>query len=76
MFQKKLIKVELSPSKKLNFICFNETSVKMMQNTFHFMLKVLLVLEIFTFLSWIFRYVQKQLDKKAKVNFKIYNVKD
>ena len=28
---------------------------------------------IFKFLSWIFGHVEKQLDQKDKVNFKIYN---
>ena len=40
------------------------------------MLKTLFVLEIFKFLSWIFGYVEKRLDKKVKVNFKIYDVTD
>ena len=34
------------------------------------MLKPLLVLDIFTFLSWIFDYVENRFDEKAKVNFK------
>ena len=41
-----------------------------------FMLKALFVLEIFSFLSWLFGYAEKQLDKKAKFNFKIYDVTD
>ena len=36
----------------------------------YFMLKTLFVLEIFT-LSWLFGYVEKRLDKKTNVNFKI-----
>ena len=48
----------------------------MMKNAFYFMLKALFVLEIFTFLSWLFGYVEKRLDKKAMVNFKIYDVTD
>ena len=32
--------------------------------------KALFVLKIFKFLSWIFGYEVKQLDKKNKVNFK------
>ena len=36
------------------------------------MLKALFVLEIFTFLSWLFGYVEKWLDKKTMVIFKIY----
>ena len=33
------IKVGLSPSKKITFICFNESPLKMMQNAFYFNLK-------------------------------------
>ena len=40
------------------------------------MLKALFVLEIFTFLSCLFGYVEKWLDKKAMVNFKIYDFTD
>ena len=43
---------------------------------FYFMLKALFVLEIFKFLSWIFGYVEKQLDKKTVVHFKIYDATD
>ena len=48
----------------------------MMKNTFYFMLKALLVLETFTFLSRFFGYVEKQLGKKAQVDLKIYDVTD
>ena len=47
----------------------------MMKNAFYFMLKALFVLEIFKFL-FCFGYVKKRLHKKAKVNFKIYDVTD
>ena len=40
------------------------------------MLKSLFVFEIFTFLSCLFGYAEKQLDKKALVSFKIYDVTD
>ena len=43
-----------------------------MKNVFYFMLKALLFQEIFNFLSWI-GYLGKLLDKKVKVNFKIYD---
>ena len=43
-----------------------------MKNAFYFMLKAVFVLEIFT----LFVYVEKRLDKKADVNFKIYDVID
>ena len=38
-----------------------------MKNNFYFMLKALFVLKIFTFLSWLSGYVEKPLDKKAKI---------
>ena len=36
------------------------------------MLKALFVLDIFAFLSWLFGYAEKRLDKKAIAKFKIY----
>ena len=39
-------------------------------------LKSLLFLEIFTFLSWRFSYIEKRFDTKVEVVFKIYEVKD
>ena len=42
-----------------------------MKNALYFMLKALFILEIFTFLSCVFGYVEKRLDNKAMVNFKI-----
>ena len=47
-----------------------------MKNAFYIKLKALFILDIFTFLSWRFGHVEKQLDKKAEVNFKIYDVTD
>ena len=46
-----------------------------MKNAFCFMLKAPFVLGIFTFLSWLFSHVGKQLDKKAKVNSKFMTSK-
>ena len=46
-----MLKVGLSPSKKVAFIFFNKSSLKMMKNAFYFMLKALFVLVIFTLLS-------------------------
>ena len=43
-----------------------------MKNAFYSVLKAL-VLEVFKFLSWLFGYVEKQLIKKAMVNFNIYD---
>ena len=50
----------------------------MIKNDFYFLLKLkaLLVLEITKFLSWLFAYVEKLFDKKAIVNFNIYDVTD
>ena len=46
-----------------------------MKNDFYFMLKALFILEISKFLCWLFDYLEKQFDKKAMVNFKIYKYK-
>ena len=46
------------------------------KNAFYFMFTAFFILEIFTLLSWLFDYVEKRLDKKAKANFKIYGFKD
>ena len=40
------------------------------------MKKACFVHKTFTFLHWLFGYVEKRLDKKAMVNFKIYDVTD
>ena len=40
------------------------------------MLKAPFVLGIFKFLSRLFGYIEKRLEKMAKVNFKIYDVTD
>ena len=47
-----------------------------MKNAFYFMLKTFFVLVIFLLLSLVFGYLKKRLDKKAIVNFKIYDVTD
>ena len=60
-----LFKVGLLHSKKTVFIDFNESSLKTMKNDSYFMLKALFVLDIFTFLYWLFGYVEKRLDKAA-----------
>ena len=49
--KKDCVKVRLSPSKKFFFVCFNGSSSKMMKNAFYFMLKALVILKIFKFLS-------------------------
>ena len=70
------LKIGLPAPKKVALISSNETSLKMMRNAFYLMLKALFVLEIFTFLSCLFGYGVKRLDKQAKVNLKIYVVTD
>ena len=65
------IVIGLPSFKKIVFIYFNESPLKMIKSAFYFMLKDLLVLELFTSLSWLFGYVEKQLHKKALFNFKI-----
>ena len=47
-----------------------------MEIALHFMLKALFILKIFTFWSWLFGHVEKRFDKKAMVNFKIYDITD
>ena len=46
-----------------------------MKDAFYFMLKAVFVFEIFTFLSW-FSHAEKRLNKKVKVNSKIYDATD
>ena len=53
-----------------------ESPLKMMKNTFYFVLKAIFILGIFTFLSWLFGYVEKRLDKKAKVIVNFFNATD
>ena len=45
-----------------------------MKNAFYFTIKSVFVLKIFTFLSWLFDYVEKRLDEGIRVNFKFYYV--
>ena len=52
-------KVGLSPSKKICATCLIESPLKMMKNAFYFILKALLVLKIFKFLSRLFGHVEK-----------------
>ena len=49
---------------------------EIIQNSYYFMLKALLVLKISKLLIWIFGHVEKWLDKNAKDCFKIYYVAD
>ena len=61
-------KVRLSPSKKIFFIYFDESPLKMMKNAFYFTLKAPIVLKIFKFLSWGFGHVErKSLVRKVRL---------
>ena len=71
-----IISIRTHTFQKVVFVDLNESPLKMMKNAFYFMLKALLFLEIFTFLYWLFGYVEKRLDKKATVNFNIYDITD
>ena len=53
-----------------------ESNLKIMKNTFYFILKVLFIFRIFTFLPWLFGDVGKQLDMKVQMNLKIHGVAD
>ena len=53
------IKVGLLSSKKIYFICFNESSLKLMKNDFYFIFKALFVLKISKFLSKPFGHMEK-----------------
>ena len=53
------LKIGLLPSEKNFLICFNDRPWKMMKNAFYFILKALLVLKVFKFLSWIFGHLEK-----------------
>ena len=46
------------------------------KNAFYFILKALFFLVIFSFLHQLFGYLEKQIDKKAMINFKIYDMAD
>ena len=67
---------KLSPFKNVVFICFNEISLKVMKNAFHFILRALFVVKIFNFCPDFLGHVGKRLDRKGKVNLKIYDVID
>ena len=46
----------------------------MIKNAYNFFLKALLVLKIFKFLFLFFVHVEKRLDSKYDIDFKIYDV--
>ena len=48
--------------------------LKTMKNAFYFTLKVFFAVKIFTFLTWLFGYVEKRFDQKDKANVKVFDV--
>ena len=46
-----------------------------MKNAFYFILKALVILKIFKFLSWLFCPVEKTAWLKIQVGFKIFDIK-
>ena len=48
------LKSDSHPPKKIFFICFNESPLKMVKNAFYFILKGLFVLKMFKCLFWLF----------------------
>ena len=61
-----LVKSGCHLSKK-NFFCLNESCLKIIQNTFYFMLKALFILVLFKFLSWLHGYVKNGLKRIQRV---------
>ena len=53
------LKLDSHLPKKIIFICYNESPLKIMKNAFYFTLKALFVLKIFKFLSWHFGHVEE-----------------
>ena len=68
------LKVGLSPSKKVFFVCFNDSPSKIMKNAFYFIIKALFVLIIFKFFPWLFGHEEKTAWLERQVNFDIYDV--
>ena len=68
-----LLKVGLSLPKNC-FYLLQLRPFKMIKNVFYFMLKAFSIFKIFAFLSLLFGYVEKRLDKKF--NFEINDITD
>ena len=58
----------------MSVICIIESPLKMMKNAFDFILNALFVLNIFKFCHDLLVMQKKPLDKKDKINFKIYDI--
>ena len=62
--------MRLAPSKKYDFIYFNESPIRMMKNSFYLCYRHLFIFDLFTFLSRLFDYSENWFNVKVKVNFK------
>ena len=69
-----MLKVRFSPSKKKLFIFTSMTAIKIMNNAFISSQKLFPFLRYRHLCPISFVYIGKRLDKKVKVNFKIYDV--
>ena len=58
---------------KIFFVCFYESSLKMEENAFYFILKALFILKINVCLDFLVKQ-KKRVDQKYRVYFKIYDV--
>ena len=75
------LKLDSHLSKMIFLIfCFNESSLKTMENAFYFMLSSFpswdIYISFLRYLSWLFGCKEKRLEKKAKVIFKNYDATD
>ena len=68
-----LAKLKGALSGRRHFLA-TESSLKIVKNYFYFTLKTFFVIKIFKFLFQIFGHVEKRLDYKDKVKFKINDV--
>ena len=69
-----MLKIKSTLSGLRQFLA-TESPLKVMKYAFYFTLKAVFVLKIFKLLSWLFGQIEeKRLDKKDRVNFKIYDV--
>ena len=58
-FDRERLKLDSLLPKKILFICFNESPLKIVKNAFYFILKTLFILKIFKVLSWHFGHAEE-----------------
>ena len=75
MFSSKIFIIDIKDAiSGLRQLLATERPLKAMKNAFYFTLRALFLLKIFKFLFWLLSHVEKKLDYKDKVSFKIYNI--